>query len=442
MKLSRNLSSISKKCVLLVAALAGISLSSCKDDDDDKKLSNDPRVRRVTVSDFSDYEFVVNDAEGIIFNYDSLPYGTRIDSLVPYIYGYASTDLLVGIKNEGSDILSLYTGSSSLDLSKPLTLVTTSEDGAHSKTYTFDLRVHKYDVDAFDWDEIATLDLAGDTIYSEKSIKYGDTYSWFVRTNLGSWVFKSTNGKEWSKKPVTAPLDVNFDNLVLCGDTLFATTTDNTVVKALASSETFEVASLGSVSTVDGILFALDNKVWYLSGSDICSYSASKAGIRKQMPEEFKSSIASGKFKTFSATSGYTTLGYIYCSSDSKADVWSVDRYGNVICLSKGMLPVRKSPIVFNYGETLGLIGGYDSSDKLNSKCFSSKNCGLDWSGDWHKDFSENVGAIAKSGIFITSEKGEMLLVGGETENGISAKVMTGRLRILKQKEEFLNSLK
>lgn len=442
MKLSKNLSSISCKCVLLLTALAGISLSSCKDDGDDKKLSDDPRVRKVMIPEFSDYEFVVNDAEGIIFNYDSLPYGTRVDSLVPYFYGYSSTDLPVCIKNENSDILTLYMNNASLDLSRPLSVVSTSEDGRHNKTYTFDLRVHKYDVDAFDWDEIATLDLDGDTIYSEKSILYGNIFSWFVRTNHGSLVFKSTNGKDWTKKAVTSPSDLDFENLVLCGDTLFATTVDNVVVKSPASGETFETASLGSASVVDRILFTIDSKVWFISGNNICSYSSKKEGVSKEMPEDFRKSIASGEFKAFSAASGYTTLGYVYCSTDSKADVWSIDRYGNIVCLSKGVLPIRKSPIVFNYGETLGLIGGYDADNILNNKCYSSKNSGLSWSEDWHKDFSESVGAIAKSGVFVTSEKGELLLVGGLQNDGVSAKVYAGRLRILKQKEEFLNSLK
>lgn len=442
MKLIKNLSSISKKCMLCFSTLATVFLSSCKDDDDDKKLSDDPRIRKVTISNFSDYEFVVNDAEGIIFNYDSLPYGTKVDSLIPYIYGYASTDLLIGVKDEGSENFSLYANNTALDLSKPVTLVTTSEDLKHDKTYTFDLRVHKYDVDAFDWEQVATLDLSADTIYSEKSIVYDDIYTWFVRTNSGSWVFKSTDGITWSKTEVNSPSDLNFDNLVLCGDTLFATTIDNQVVKTLVSASNFEATSLDSVSSVERMLFSLDKKLWFIKDGCICSYADGKIISQIKMPSDFSKSLGDGEFKTFAAASGYTTLGYVYSSSDNGGVVWSIDRYGNVVCLSKDVLPSCLSPIVFSYGEILGLIGGYNLDGKLNNKCYSSKNCGLTWTGDWHKDFSEHVGAIAQSGIFVTSEKGEMLLVSGVTNDGVSLKVMAGRLRLLKQNEDFFNSLK
>ena len=91
---------------------------------------------------------------------------------------------------------------------------------------------------------------------------------------------------------------------------------------------------------------------------------------------------------------------------------------------------------------TLGILGGISADGKYSTTCYTSNNSGLTWAIDQHKDLSNTVGALADAGLFQTGDKGEFLLIGGQTANGQSNQVWTLRLKKLLLDEAFLNKLK
>ena len=83
------------KLLPLIGAIMTIFIASCDDDDDDKFTKTDPRIKVMSVDGVSK-TFIINDVEQIIYNYDSLKYGTDITSLSASFYGYDVNYILLG----------------------------------------------------------------------------------------------------------------------------------------------------------------------------------------------------------------------------------------------------------------------------------------------------------------------------------------------------------
>ena len=77
----------------------------------------------------------------------------------------------------------------------------------------------------------------------------------------------------------------------------------------------------------------------------------------------------------------------------------------------------------------LGIVGGEKEDGTYSTMCYSSKNGGVSWQHDWHKDLSGD--GLANSGTFVFSDMGEIVFVGGNTLAGVSNKVRKGVLNKL-----------
>lgn len=411
--------------------------SSCKDDDDE--TAPDPRIRRFVISQLgTNVEFIVNDVEGKIYNYDSLAYGTRVDSLYPSIYSYSSTDILsLEYSSNGKDFKELR-NTIYLDFTKPLTFISTNTKDNSTKKYTVEVRVHKYDVDAFQWTNTGEISEMKDSVLSQKSVVYNDLMWQFFQTKKECKVVTSEDGEVWKSKKIDAPEALKLSTLCHIDDSLFVQGVSGAYYAANFTDLQF---SKFDAITSGQLLYTLNNQIWIIDGGDIKSFSKSgEAKISQSLPETFVVDTIS----TFTAPSGYTTLGYLYAKKGDNAEIWAADRYGNVECLTNGSegIPYMDKTIAFNFGHTLGILGGISVDGEFTTECYTSENSGLTWTIDEHKDLSNSVGALADAGIFQTSHNGEFLLIGGRTAKGQNDKIWTLRLKQLLLEEDFINKLK
>lgn len=413
--------------------------SSCKDDDD--KETPDPRIRRVIIPQIgNDVVFIVNDVEGKIYNYDSLAYGTRVDSLYPSIYSYSGTqenNNVFQYSYNGSDYMD-FRNTVAIDFSKPVSFISTNTKNKSKKEYTLEVRVHKYDVDAFQWTNTGTIAGLEATILSQKSLMYSDVMWQFYQTEDACKAISSTDGKQWSKHTVSAPETLELSTLCNLRDTLYVQGKSGAVYKAALNNLKF--SKLEAI-TSGQLLYSLNNQIWMLDGGNIKSYSNS--GVEKvsqPLPEKFVVDTVC----PFTAPSGYTVLGFLYAKKGENAEIWAADRYGNIECLTSASagVPYLDKTIAFNFGSTLGILGGISTDGKYSTECYTSNNSGLTWSFDQHKSLSNAVGALADAGIFQTGNKGEFILIGGKTASGQSNKIWALRLKKLLLEESFLNKLK
>ncbi len=415
--------------------------TGCKDDDDEG--TPDPRIRRVVFSQLgTDVEFLVNDTEGKIYNYDSLAYGTRVDSLHPVFYQYLSSanknDLSFKYSYDGGVNYIDFRNTVAINFTKPVKIISTNTENNSAKEYTLEIRVHKYDIDAFEWTNIGEFSELGETVLSQKSLLHNDMLLQFIQTIDACKVISSSDGHKWSSSNIDAPETLELSTLCSIDNTLFVQgksgayyTADFTDLKF----EKFDAISGGQ------LLYSLNKQIWVTDGGNITSYDKNgELKLSQPLPEKFVVDTIS----PFVAPTGYYTLGYLYAKKGDNAEIWAADRYGNIECLtdaSKG-LPYMDKAIVFNFNNTLSIIGGIKTNGSFSSECYTSENSGLTWSLDKHKDLSNVVGGVADAGIFKTGDKGEFILIGGQTPNGSSNKVWALRLKKLLLEESFLNKIK
>ena len=416
----------------LLMALAAFSFSCNKDDDDVQSTDynlEDPRIRAVTFLENTDVVFVVNDVECVIYNYDSLAYGTDVSGVKTQFYGFTSSPT-IQYKKEGDTQWTSFTNGKKLDFTSPLRILATSEDGKNTKEYQFDLRVHTFDVAAFTWEEFSQIEIS-DSVVSQKALKIDDNYFWFCRLSDGSNLsYSSTDGKSWSKQTISNTEGLEWTSLCLLDAVLYVQDADGNVYVS-SDYKTFEKKeSLGSISY---LLFNLDETLWAIKGDSLVKMTGDSFAVVSELPDGFSTE----NILPFTASSGFTQVGYVYGTQDESGVVWSIDYKGNFnqLVTANTSIPYLEEPMLYIYSTTLGIVGGKSLDGTHSKKCYASYNSGVSWSNDWHKDLGETFLGIEKSGVFVTSDEGELLIVGGNKDGKASSKVWKGVLNKITEEE-------
>jgi len=97
----------------------------------------------------SSYAMTINLRDNTIENRDSLPFGSQLSRVTANII---FDGLMLTYRTKGSDAeWTAYNSADSLDLTAPLELKLTSNDNKSSRTYTFQVNVHKQEGDSLYW---------------------------------------------------------------------------------------------------------------------------------------------------------------------------------------------------------------------------------------------------------------------------------------------------
>ena len=417
----------------IISLLLPILVMSCKEDETSVDTNkDDPRVRSVVMYSNKDLAFVINDVENIIYNYDSLAYGTDLTSMRFHFFGYVSSPV-IKYKYETDKSWTRYENGSYIDLSSPITILSTSEDGANQKTYKFDLRVHKFDVAAFSWRKIGSIEL-DDIVTSQKSFSVNGKWHWFCSTKDGSnYCFSSNDkGKTWKKKTLGTSA-YNWNSLVLFNDKFYVQDSAKDLYESSSSDLSF---SKKESLKMDYLLFEVDNKLWAIADSSL--YVMEKNGDEFVKKTPIPSDFSYENLVSFTAETVATQLGYLYSTKDGKGLIWSMDYKGNFfqVVSSDNSLPYLENPMVYKYDRTLGIVGGKLADGSYSSVCYASYNNGVSWTEDWHKKLSGDLKNLNNAGVFVTSNNGELLLVGGNIgDDTFSSSVWRGVLNQLIEEE-------
>jgi hypothetical protein len=418
--------------------LMGIITSSCNNNDENEEaLSDDPRVRSLVINGISK-TFVVNDTESIIYNYDSLSYGTNIKSLYPSFYGYDGA-LSIQYLQQGAWVE--YSSSNPLDFSSPLQIKSISADGAFTKEYNVDIRVHKYDVEAITWEKVATLPITSSVI-SQKTIRYNNSYYLFYADETGeSFVLISSDGENWSSQQLQID-NPDWKTLSYMSQGVVVKTANGLYACDLSSGFTFsEVAVPADVTNITP-LFTVKNS-FLLIGEKSGSYylyelrdGESEYRQKSLLPQDFP--VA--EITTYLSPTSSNLLGYVFGgkNADGSGSVWSVDISGNVINLTnnRSSLPFRRYPMPLYFENNLFLVGG-EKADGYTDEFLESTNFGVSWFDNTHKTLPKEIGARG-AGYIYEYERNMLILIGGVNETGFQPDVWKGTLN-QKILDEILN---
>ena len=172
--------------------------------------------------------FSIDLQRGRIFNADSLPYGTRIDKLVPVItfhQGASAVNLTVK-KADGTDTVYNYVTNStdSIDFSNgPVKMAVTSLFNSFTYNYSIEVNVHKLPSDTLVWTKAEYSSLPGNAAVTAQKTVMTDGNVLCVTTDGSKFMLNKTTdpNKSWTSSVVSMPSGADVRSFNADGDTYY-----------------------------------------------------------------------------------------------------------------------------------------------------------------------------------------------------------------------------
>lgn len=276
--------------------------------------------------------FTIDLNKALIFNADSLPYGTRTDTLVPVISmmdAVSKMELRVP-KGDGTDSVYDYLESQThvIDFSKgPVKLYVKSQYSDLDRTYTISVNVHKEKSDSLAWGETARTDIPTlfQNITSQRTVRTADAT--YCLTSDGSSYCMSKRAdatQPWESYNVTLPQNALPWTFAATDDALYI----------LAQSALYRSADSGLTWSDTGIAMnhiygAYGNRLIGNVDKDGARYSTEYPAselkpLPEGMPVEGTSPTISYSFKLGEAPI-MTFIGGRDADDNLSADTWAFD---------------------------------------------------------------------------------------------------------------------
>ena len=218
------------------------------------------------------FKFYIDQNNSIIYNPDSLPYGTKTDHALTIIKAKNAGSIMW--KSLKSDSTKYYSSKDSVDLRQSRILRVRAQNRTGYRDYTVKVNVHKQKPEVFVWMTLGSnADLA--SLTATKAIVCGDNVFVFGQNGGQTVGYKTSisDGRTWTALPVTFTSDA-YKSAIIQGKTVYIS--DNGTVKYSSDGNTWQtsgtnadlvrlVASstkeLYGLSTHGGLMVSKDNGV-------------------------------------------------------------------------------------------------------------------------------------------------------------------------------------
>lgn len=198
-------------------------------------------------------KFAIDQVRSVIYNPDSMPYGTVLrNKVLPNISfnpTYGASQLEITIPDSISGFY--WTSTDSVDFSKqPISFKVTSADGSNSKIYDIDVRIHQVDPDTILWQQMSSYPVAlGD---SKTLLSDNKFYTYSVLNNSISLFTTDLNSINWKAESLSGlNSDILPESIFLMNSTFFAIDKNG---KSYKSTDGMTWMTIGNGKTVNSIL--------------------------------------------------------------------------------------------------------------------------------------------------------------------------------------------
>lgn len=203
-------------------------------------------------------KFAINQVSDIIYNPDSMPYGTVLrNKVLPSLsfnptYGAGAVEITIPDSLSGF----YWNKTDSVDFSKqPISFKVTSADGSNTKIYTIDIRIHRIDPDTITWQKMTSYPAAiGDskTLLTDKNQFY--TYS--VRNNSISLYTTNKSAIDWESKPLSGLItaDVLPESILLMNSVFYAIDSNGSTYKSNDGESWAKIENGKKLTSIIGIM--------------------------------------------------------------------------------------------------------------------------------------------------------------------------------------------
>ena len=208
-----------------------ISLVGCVSNTDTVVTSSETRVQSFTFYEdttnrgLTEMTYIIEHLSdtGRIYCKDSLRFGTRLDSVVPYVT-YKATPALA--KYCFPDTVIISTGADTLDLTKhpdSIFLYVLSSDMTQERWYHLDIYAHQSDPYLYVWEQLTNQ------VFKPQNCKMKVFYAneklhLYVNNGFQTQIYQSVDGRSWalmSNAPLGLPVSCSVRDVLQCGTSLY-----------------------------------------------------------------------------------------------------------------------------------------------------------------------------------------------------------------------------
>lgn len=169
-------------------------------------------------------KFAIDQIRGVIYNPDSMPYGTVLRNKVLPAVSFNATSGAGTVQITTPDSISgfYWNKTDSVDFSKqPISFKVSSPDGTNFKIYNIDIRIHKVDPDTLTWHRMPSYPIA---IGNSKTLLVDDKFfTYSTQNNNVSLYTSSTGSMNWKSESLSGlSSDVLPESMFLMNSVFFA----------------------------------------------------------------------------------------------------------------------------------------------------------------------------------------------------------------------------
>lgn len=378
-------------------------------------------------------EFIIDNDNNLIYNKDSLPYQTRIDSVFPS-FTFASTAGAALIVDGDTMYL---TGNDTVDFTvQPVKLINYASDGIHFKEYDIYVNVHQVEPELFVWTQLC------EAVYqhegsSQKALQKDGAFYVLVSSGLKNYLYVSEDASQWQMRAVEGlPQNIDFRQALVFNGKFYVASEGK-----LYASDDASVWNETSHSDYEfvNLLYVFNDELWAVV-RNVQTRAITFAGSRDAqtwmegvaLPEKFPISdyaaftfeSRTGKAKAM-VMGGITAEGVVcntrWCTEDGSLWVdYSVEQpeFGSL-----------SGAAVVYYADRLLMFGGVDANNQLfEGPVLESYDEGLHWAAPdtTLNKLPETFAVRTNQSAFVYGTS--IYLFGGRTRTQVFSDMWKGKL--------------
>jgi len=376
-----------------------------------------------TCPDIEDYDFNIDQMSnpGLVFNYDSLPYGRVVNCLFPTIKFQSSNG---NVYISDSDSLELWNGADSLNFTSPVTVKNTSSDGLYTRIYQIKVNVHQVDPDSMIMNRYSTafpIDASKNKIFHPTENSF---LSFFALSSGGLSAYLSTDkGLTWNVRPVSGITEtVNINSLCTFQSKYFITSQSNQLYSSIDGLVWTPTGDGTKIVTLFGEIkdkYYKVSPVSYLIGivenaSGEYYFSRSKDGVNwkdvigNEINPDFPwTDYALTKGTTATGIEFYTIATGLNKNNSFSTSIWSTETGLDWVLIDDGSnkktaIVKRKGASLFYYDNYLVCFGGQDANGDYRQDLYVSEDHGKGWTSapdNW--TFLNMINGLVCSSVYV-----------------------------------------
>jgi hypothetical protein len=431
------------RTVLYITGCIISLLTSClgSDDDTSATVSRDAQIATFSLTNDSvpglkSVKFTIDQLNGLIFNMDSMPYGTKVERTLCNIT-FASYAINTAVTPGAQpDTTFSWTEKDSVDFSKPVKLVVMAVDGATTKTYTAKVNIHQVNPDSMLWERYADMPSLG-TIQEQKVIIHSyneeDAYFMYLKTSGNYKLYYSpvTDARHWEELPLSG-LNGGDDKLIsqltLFGSLAYMPSKSGALY---ASPDGVSWTPAGNTLPVRALLGALSegrNQSPVLTAivedNGLLSFACMSENGEWTTGEKVHNNFPIANFASYAYTNMYYAYVLLAGGRDRENQLtnttWGTMNGKDWALLTNegnNYFEKREGMTLTKYDEKFFLTGGINAAGKASKEIYTSIDNGVTWA---RQDASVLFPDAYKARGFASAQVDNdnyMLIFGGKTSN-------------------------